>query len=185
MNTRRVPLVAGITLLGLALGACTNSPLYKPQASKSGSGYSEQQLDANQYRVTFTGKRSTSRQRVEDGLMLRAAEVTREAGFSHFLVNNRETEREGDWFGRDPWGWDYGPRFALSYGIGGGRYGFYDPFHYRFGFYHDRFDESRFVASADITMLTAAQASSEPSAIEAASVIANLGPLLAPPPPPG
>lgn len=180
MNTNRLPLYAGVILLGLGLGACATTPLYKAQTSSASSGYSEQQLDANQYRVTFAGKRSTSRARVEDGLMLRAAEVTRGAGYSHFLVDGRETEREGDWLGRDPWG--YGPRFSVGYGYGYGRYGFYDPFYYRFGY--DRFDDSRFVASADIALLTAAEAAKEPRAINADEVIANLGPKFAAPPAP-
>lgn len=171
MNARRFSLYAGVMLLGLGLGACATTPLYKPQASSVSSGYSEQQLDQNQYRVTFTGKRSTSRDRVEDGLMLRAAEVTKSAGYSHFLVDGRQTEREGDKW-RDPWG---GPRFAFSYGIGYGRYGLYDPFGYRFG-YLDRFDDSRFVASADIAFLTPEQAAREPRAVDADQVIANLSP---------
>ena len=176
MDTRRLSLAA-VVLAGTALAACATTPLYKQQTSSVSSGYSEQQLDANQYRVSFTGKRSTSRGRVEDGLMLRAAEVTRAAGYSHFLVDGRETEREGDWFSRDPW--DYGPRFSFGYGYGFGRYGFYDPFYYRFGYGGDRFDDSRFVASADIALLTAEQAANEPRAVNAAEVITNLSPRFA------
>ena len=77
MNKSRLPQLSSVILLGLGLGACVSTPLYKAQTSSASSGYSEQQIDANQYRVTFTGKRSTSRNRVEDGLMLRAAEITR------------------------------------------------------------------------------------------------------------
>ncbi len=175
---RRLALAATLLLAGTALGACVSTPLYKAQTSSVSSGYSEKQLDANQYRVSFAGKRSTSRARVEDGLMLRAAEVTRAAGYSHFLVDDRETEREGDWFRRDPWALDYGPRFSFGYGYGFGRAGFYDPFYYRFG-YADRFDDSRFVASADIALLNAEQAAGEPRAVNAAEVITNLGPKFA------
>lgn len=173
MTARRLPLFAGVMLLGLGLGACATTPLYKPQASSVSAGYSEQQLDAQHYRVTFTGKRSTARARVEDGLMLRAAEVTRQAGYSHFLIDQRGTEREGDVWD-DPWG--YSPRFAFSYGYGFGRRGFYDPFWYRFGYSNDRFDDRRFVASADITVLSAEQAANERRSINAGEVIANLGP---------
>lgn len=172
MNARRLPLFAGAVLISLGLGACATTPLYKPQTSSVSSGYSEQQLDQNQYRVTFTGKRATSRTRVEDGLMLRAAEVTKAAGYSHFIVDGRQTSREGDDWRRDPW---MSPRFSFGYGFGYGRYGLYDPFYYRFG-YLDRFDDSRFVASADIAMLTADEATREPRAIDAAQVIANLAP---------
>jgi len=183
MTLRRLTLTAAVLIAGAALGACATTPLYKAQTSSVSSGYSETQLDANQYRVTFTGKRSTSRGRVEDGLMLRAAEVTRAAGYSHFTVDGKQTEREGDRFGyNDPW--SYGPRFSFGYGYGYGRYGFYDPFYYRFGLYGGSGfnDDSRFVASADIALLNGAEAKNDPQAIDAAEVIANLGADFAPPP---
>lgn len=182
MTTRQIGLAAGLTFAVLALGACASTPLYKPQTSSVSSGYSEQQLDENQYRVTFTGKRTTSRGRVEDGLILRAAEVTTAAGYSHFLVDDRDVTREGNSYYRDPWGDSFGPRFAFSAGFGHGRYGFYDPFFYRWGFYND-FDNSRYVASADIALLTPEQAANEARAINAKEVIAKLGPEFAPPPP--
>ena len=182
MTTRRLAVVTGLFAAGLMLGACATTPLYKPQTSSAGSGYSEQQIDQNQYRVTFTGKRTTSRTKVEDGLILRAAEVTTAAGYSHFIVDDRDVTREGDRFYRDPWDYNYGPRFAFSYGFGAGRYGLYDPFGYRWGFY-DRFDDSRYVASADIALLTPEQAANEVRAINAKEVIAKLGPDFAPPPP--
>jgi hypothetical protein len=176
MTMRRLTATAALFAAGAVLGACATTPLYKAQTSSSSAGYSETQLDANQYRVTFTGKRSTSRNTVEDGLMLRAAEVTQAAGFSHFVVDDKQTDREGDRFGAyDPW--DYGPRFSFGYGSGFGRYGFYDPFYYRFGLYGGRGfdDDSRFVASADIALLSPAEAKNEPRAVNAAEVIANLG----------
>lgn len=175
---RRLALAATLLLAGTALGACVSTPLYKAQTSSVSSGYSEKQLDANQYRVTFTGKRTTSRARVEDGLMLRAAEVTRAAGYSHFIVDDKQTDREGDRWGlNDPW--DYGPRFSFGYGYGYGfgRYGFYDPFYYRFGLYGGSAlnDDSRFVASADIALLNAAEAKNNPRAVNAASVVIRIG----------
>ena len=182
MNMSRLPLLSSVILLGLGLGACVSTPLYKAQTSSASSGYSEQQIDANQYRVTFTGKRSTSRNRVEDGLMLRAAEITQAAGYSHFVIDGRQTEREDEWPGPDPF--SYGPRFTFSYGYGFGRPGYYDPFYYRYGYYYDRFNDSRFVESADIALLKGDEAAREPRAINAAEVIANLGPKFAPPPAP-
>ena len=182
MTTRRLAVVTGLFAAGLMLGACATTPLYKPQTSSAGSGYSEQQIDQNQYRVTFTGKRTTSRTKVEDGLILRAAEVPTAAGYSHFLIDDRDISREGDSFYRDPWMDGYGPRVSFSYGFGHGRYGFYDPFFYRWGFYNNR-DDSRYVASADIALLTAQEAAGQPQAIDAKVVIARLGPDFAPPPP--
>lgn len=173
--------LAAIAAAALALAACTSTPLYAPQASERSSGYAEQKLDGNQYRVTFTGRRSSSRARVEDGLMLRAAEVTLQSGFTHFVIAQRQTEQERtgprrvmmggpDFFGW--YGW-YGPR---------GRYGWYDPYWYSIGIYDADGYDTRFVASADIAMLTAAEARTNPQAIDAAEVVANLRDKVAPPP---
>jgi hypothetical protein len=183
MRTKTTKAAAAVISAALVLGACAQTPLYKPQATDRSSGYAEQRLDRNNYRVTFTGTRTASRARVEDGLMLRAAEVTRESGFTHFTVDARQTERErrggygpmagsgfyGSW-GWGPWGW--------------GRRGWYDPFWYDVDFYYDEDRNARYVASANISMLTADEARQVPSAISADEVIANLRDKIIPPAPP-
>lgn len=174
--------LAATAALALALGACTATPLYAPQKSERSAGYAEQKLDDNHYRVSFSGRRSTTRARVEDGLMLRAAEVTQQSGFSHFIIATRETEQERtgprrimmggpDFFGW--YGFGYGPR---------GRYGWYDPYWYQVGVFDNDGYDTRFVATADIAMLTAAEARANPHAIDAAEVIANLRDKVVPPP---
>ncbi|BCW87822.1 hypothetical protein sos41_09530 [Alphaproteobacteria bacterium SO-S41] len=172
--------LAAAAALSLALGACATTPLYAPQVSERSAGYAEQKLDNNQYRVSFTGRRSTSRARVEDGLMLRAAEVTQQSGFSHFIIATRETEQERTGPRRTFMG---GPEFFGMYGFGygRGRYGWYDPFWYNVGWYdNDRYDD-RFVATADIAMLSTAEARGNPQAVDAAEVIANLRDKVSPP----
>lgn len=172
--------LAAAAALSLALGACATTPLYAPQVSERSSGYAEQKLDNNQYRVTFTGRNSTSRARVEDGLMLRAAEVTQQAGYSHFIIATRETEQERT----GPRRTTMGPSLFATYGFGygRGRYGWYDPFWYNTGWYdYDRYDD-RFVATADIALLSASEARSNPEAVDAAEVIANLRDKVSPPP---
>ncbi|MCC6919821.1 MAG: hypothetical protein IT548_11495 [Alphaproteobacteria bacterium] len=167
----------------LMLGACATTPLYQPQASERGSGYAEQKLDRNNYRVTFTGRRTTSRERVEDALMLRAAEVTRQAGYTHFTVDARATEREkrGGYvpFTASPGFGPYG-----RWGWGWGRRAFYDPYWYDLDFYYDADRNARYVATANISMLTAEEARGRADAISADEVIANLHDKVDPVPPP-
>jgi hypothetical protein len=179
MKTIRTTALAAAAAAALALAACTSTPLYAPQASERSAGYAEQKLDGNHYRVSFTGRRNTSRARVEDALMLRAAEVTQASGFTHFLIATRETERERTGPRRN---FMAGPSFYGLYGYGRyGRFGWYDPLWYSVGvFDNDTYDE-RFVASADIAMLTAAEARDNPQAIDAAAVIANLRDKVTPP----
>ncbi len=180
MRTKTIGAAAALSG-ALLLGACAQTPVYAPQASERGAGYAEQQLDRNNYRVTFTGRRTTSRQRVEDALMLRAAEVTRQAGYTHFTVDARATERERRG-GFSPafagpamysrWGWGWGWR----------RGGWYDPW-YDMSFYYDDDRNARYVASANISMLTPEEARAVPSAISADEVIANLRDKVDPPQP--
>lgn len=183
--TRRAKTILAAGLLALGLGACASTPLYAPQVRESGSGYSEQRLDEDQYRVTFTGRRSTSRERVEDALILRAAEVTRSAGYTHFMIDQRQTDQElirrrGPIY--------TGPDFfALHGGFGGryyGRYGYgwYDPFWRNIGYYWDDYERTRYVAYADIALLTAEEARGNRRAISADDVIRNLRDKVAPPP---
>ena len=53
---------------------------------KNGAGYADQQVAPDEFRVTFQGDGDTSLERVYDFALLRATEVTREHGFSHFAV---------------------------------------------------------------------------------------------------
>lgn len=186
MNSIRKLGLGAAAAVTLGLGACASTPLYAPQVSESGSGYADQQIDQNQYRVTFSGRRSTTREEVEAGLLLRAAEVTRGAGYTYFLVANRETDQE-----RRP-GLTYagGPGLGMGFGFGYGRgwypyrrWGLYDPFWYDVGWYYDEDRNTRYVASADIALLSEGEARGNPQAIQASDVISTLSPQFAPPPP--
>jgi hypothetical protein len=163
----------------LVLAGCASTPLYAPQTRDGASGYAEQKLDETHYRVTFNGRLTTSRNRVEDALMLRAAEVTQAAGYSHFVIATRETDKEEfgprrtSFIDRDPF-FFYGPRY--------GRWGYYDPFWRSSAFAWSEDRNERYVAYADIALLDRSRAASEAEAINAAEVIANLRDKVAPPP---
>lgn len=83
-----IPAVASVALV-----ACATATPYQPLHG-SGGGFSEQQLTANRYRVTFAGNDYTSRQRVENYLLYRAAELTLANGYDGFTIIRRDTDRE-------------------------------------------------------------------------------------------
>ena len=66
----------------------------RPAAPGQQTGYTDRQLTHNRWRVTFTGNSVTPRETVENDLLLRAAEVTLAAGYSHFLFDTRNTEAQ-------------------------------------------------------------------------------------------
>jgi hypothetical protein len=84
-------LVVPITA-ALALAACATATPYQPLRGSSG-GFVEQRIDANRYRVTFVGNDYTSRQRVENYLLYRAAELTVANGFDGFTLIDHDTDR--------------------------------------------------------------------------------------------
>jgi hypothetical protein len=71
--------------LALVLAGCTPKPTPYQPVDKKG-GYEETRLKENVYRVSFRGNRYTPETRMLDYIYLRCAELTREAGYSHFLV---------------------------------------------------------------------------------------------------
>src|SRR3954471_7297446 len=76
---------------GLLAGCATPSP-YAPRLQGQATGYTDRALTQNRYRVTFTGNTVTPRETVESYLLLRAAEVARAAGYSHFMFDTRNTQ---------------------------------------------------------------------------------------------
>lgn len=97
-------------LLLVALANCSSPSRYEPTSGHNASGYSDERLAQNRYRVTFSGNSATRRETVESFLMLRAAEVTRDAGYSWFVFDERDTEAKTTYRSNlvgDP-GWDLG-----------------------------------------------------------------------------
>ena len=165
---------AGFALLAMLLG-CANPAPYAPREPGRQTGYTDQQLAPNRWRVTFTGNSVTTREQVEDSLLRRAAEVSLAAGYDHFLFDTRNTqgktrvtafpEPDPVWNGGWMWGRGYGFRPAFGY----------DPF----GPEVDIETTTSYQAYAEIVTLTEAQVANEPTAVDARAVLAHL-----PPPPP-
>jgi hypothetical protein len=174
-----------MVVLAAALGcaavltACQTGSAYRERGPGETYGYSDQRLTQNRYRVTFSGNSATTREEVEDYLMRRAAEVTLENGYTHFVFDARDTEA------RTYYRSTFGPRTRFGFGFGSygpapfyySSFAFHDPF-----YYDDVRPVTRFDAYSEIVMLQPGQAAEDPFAVDAREVLDALTP---PPPPEG
>src|SRR5262249_3619247 len=140
-------------------------------------GFTDQRLDADHFRVTFSGNSMTSRQTVENYLLYRAAELTVNQGFDWFETVDRHTDRQTTTY-VDPMPGPYGPywrpywRFHAGFGWRSWDPWFGDPF------WGDRYDVStidRYQAEAEIVTGHGPKPS-DPHAFDARAVMSNLGP---------
>lgn len=163
-NTPALLKTAALALLAVLAGCAKPTP-FVPRVTGQQTGYTDQQLAPNRWRVTFTGNSVTPREQVEDDLLLRAAQVTQAAGYGHFLFDTRDTQTNthamafpdgpagpGGYWGR---GWHFHP--AFGYGA--------------FGPDVDIVTTTSYQAYAEIVVLTDAQAALEPRAVDANAVI--------------
>jgi hypothetical protein len=169
--------------LAAVLAACGTPTPYQSGDGAS-YGYREQAVENNRYLVSFRGNTLTDRETVELFLLFRAAELTLERGYDHFLVARRDTDADrritGTTSGFGPHG-HYRSRFGAHY-----RY-----YHPRFGWYgrHDPFwndtylrEVTRYEAQAEI-VLGRGPAPDAPEAFDARQVVENLGPRVTAPEP--
>jgi len=159
-----------------ALAGCATINPYHPAKSASDTGFSEQQLDDNRYRVTFRGDSTTSREDVEDYLLYRAAELTVEKGHDYFIMAEQDTEaktslrtvRRAPFYGRyaHPF---YDPYYSFPYYA----YGF------DWGYPHDAdiYQTTRYSAEAYIALYSGKKPEDNPRAFNARSVMQNIGPV--------
>ncbi len=163
----------------LLLAACETPATYQPRAPGTSTGYTDEQLASNRWRVTFTGNSATRRETVESYLLLRAAEVTLKSGYRWFVFDSRDTAAEttyqSDFVGWPGWrgrgrywhSWPYGG----GWGAGGG------------------IDTMRpitaYEAYAEIVLLGEDKAKAEPRAMDAQDVLDHIGPMAHPAEPSG
>jgi hypothetical protein len=156
-------------LLALPLaGACTHLPTpYQPRGP--GGGYEESRLGERVYRISCTANAYTAEPALIDCAFLRAAELTRAAGFSHFVVVRQSgttdvEAMEGERFRlREPWDdgrMHMGVMFPTM------------PEYVYFVRHH--------LVVMTIRMLTAAEAPGEKDGLEAAYILRSLGEKLKP-----
>lgn len=162
----------------LALSACATATPYGPAGVDSRYGYAEQRIDADRYRISFSGNSVTSREQVEMALLLRAAEVTAQSGHDWFATVNRATDRDVRLQATpDPFYYDrYQPFWGPSWRYY--RRGYWspwgDPFWGRRDI--DVREIDRYEASAEIVMGRGPKPAGDPNAFDAREVIQNLGP---------
>lgn len=162
---------AFVGLILISLSACVPNPTpYQPATGKSRYGFTEQQIEENRFRITFTGNADTPRQMVENALLYRAAELTKARGYDYFVIVTQDTEvttryrsdfdaYPGYGFYRHNWPW-YGP----GYGVGGG--------------YSTTYPITNYSAYADIFMMKGKKDMMDAKAFSADDVLAKLGPSI-------
>ena len=158
-----------LVVVFLGLSACALPTLYQP--ATNGYGFSQQQIEGNRFRVSFSGNSLTARETVENYLLYRAAELTLAQGGDYFVVVNRETEARSQY----DTGFD-------SYG----GYGGYGPWGHRHSFIGAGSGRAitEYRAYADIVVYRGAKSPTEPNAYDARDVTARLAPTVVRPSPP-
>jgi hypothetical protein len=149
-------------------------------------GYSDHQVEANRFQVTFSGNSYTSRDTVEKYLLYRAAELTVQQGGDYFIMADRNTDHSsrsyttpgigGPGYGYGGWGGYWGPSwryFGRGYGWRSWDPFFGDPFWDR---NVDIQTVDKYEASAEIIIGRGPKPRDNVRAFDAKEVIAHIGP---------
>lgn len=165
------------------LTACATVPPYHPASGSNGYGYTEQKIESDRYRVTFSGDSSTSRQAVESFLLYRAAEVTIENGADYFVMTDNDTDIHTSYSVTSRY-----PRYGRRNYFIGPRESYYSYPYYAYGFDwgfpYDRavlniHEYTRYTAEAYITIHQGTKPSTNARTFDAREVLSNLGPFVA------
>ena len=116
---RNILMIAATVMLAACVTA-VGTP-YGP-ADEKGFGYQETKLEADRFRISFSGDGATPVDVVEEYALLRAAELTLENGYDWFRVIGRSIdgdERGGVDVGAGFGSGNYGRRRGVSVGVGG------------------------------------------------------------------
>jgi hypothetical protein len=164
-DPRRVPTLAAPALaLLLGLAGCATPTPYQPAAD--GYGYTEQQLENDRYRVTFSGNAVTPRETVQNYLLYRAAELTVAKGHDHFTIVDQNLERSTTYYssGFNDFAWGPGFHSRRAFGAGFGDYTAYPI--------------DSYTAFADIVMADGEKPAGEVRAYDAHDVLRQLLPQI-------
>jgi hypothetical protein len=155
-----------ILVAASVLAACAaDETEYKPQFAGKSVGYTDRQLAADRYLISFSGSGASTQGDVESHLLRRAAEITLQRGYTHFIVDTQNTERNTYRV----------PGFISDTYLHGPMYA------YRVRFWSDYPEywegkETRYSAEAEIVMRLPYEVAGNPRAVEAASVFRVPGP---------
>ena len=163
--------ISMIAAAALALAACTTATPYGP-ADGSGRGFTDQRLESDRFRVTFAGNTQTPRDTVENYLLYRAAELTVQNGYDHFVMVEGKVDQKTSFrtYSTDAFGYYSFPYTVYGWGAAPyfGYYGRYPRQDYQTREYQE------FTASAEILMRSGAKPDSEQLAYDAREVLRNL-----------
>jgi hypothetical protein len=76
----------------LLLAACATPTVYGPRTGPNASGFSEMRIEADRFRVSYTGGNGASPDQVADYALLRAAEITVAQGYDWYRVVEQFTQ---------------------------------------------------------------------------------------------
>ena len=176
-----LPLLA--VAAAVALSACATSTPYQP-ADSYGRGFAEQRLESDRYRVSFAGNTLTPRETVENYLLYRAAELTVQNGYDHFIIVEGDVDSKTSFrtYSQGYYGF-YGFPYTVHglharpyFGLYGGAYGPYG------GYDTVTREREEFTATAEVVMGEGAKPEGEARAYDAHEVLRNLAPVIARPP---
>lgn len=117
----RIAALAAVLMGGIAVASCATPTPYQPAVGigQNRTGYWDEQVENNRFRVSFAGNSLTTRDTVERYLLYRAAELTLQHGFDHFVLVTRDTETRTETYAT--------PGFPSSR-WGGGGFGYWRPY---------------------------------------------------------
>jgi hypothetical protein len=189
---RRRGLVAAALAGAALLASCATPTPYRPAVGNgfARTGFSDQQIESDRFRVSFAGNSLTSRETVERYLLFRAAELTLDQGGDYFVIADRDTDKQtrtyttpgiggGYGWGGFGFGGFWAPRWSY-YGRGFGSR------HFGFGSFYDPFWDrgidvrtvARYEASAEIVVGRGGKPRDNVRAFNAREVVDRLGPTI-------
>ncbi|MBN2971660.1 hypothetical protein JW805_06475 [Roseomonas aeriglobus] len=121
--SRRRAMMAAVLAGATTLAACASPTLYRPATGYgfNRTGYFDQQIERDRFRVSFAGNSYTSRDTVERYLLFRAAELTLQSSNDYFVMADRDTDKQTRTYTTPGIGGGWGP-----YG-GFGGFGYWGP----------------------------------------------------------
>ena len=187
-------ILAAAAVAAFGLAGCGTATPYQPLVvgSAQSGGFTDQQIEANRWRVTFSGNSLTDRRTVETYLLFRSAELTLSQGFDWFANVDRQTDRNvqtysdpmfyGGGFGGYGPGFGYwGPAWRLGYGYGGGfgwggwgGYGGWGPGYWGGNQGFNMRQVTRYEAMAEIFMGKGPKPANDRNAFDAREVVSRL-----------
>ncbi len=183
---RRGLLFTAIASGALLVSGCATETTYRPATGKGfyRTGYSERQVEANRWLVTFAGNTVTDRDTVERYLLFRAAQLTLQNGYDYFVMVDRSTDRQAQTYSTPGpgWGGGWGGGWGPSWRYYGRGFGWraWDPW-WGDPFWGNNIDVrtvNRYEASAEIVMRKGTPAKDEVRAFNARDVSDRIGPTV-------